>query len=63
MTRIWEIVRMIRSLRAESGIKPGEIREVILIIPMIYRISIEANIALISGLTRTNVILEEKSIK
>ena len=64
MTRVWSIVRMIRNLRAESGIKPGEPRDVILIVPSIYRDSIEANIPLIRGLARiATLTLEDRSIK
>ncbi len=64
MTRIWGIVRMIRNLRAESGIRPGEQRDVILIVPTIYRDSLEANIPLISGLARiATLTIEDRSIK
>lgn len=64
MTRIWSIIRMIRNLRAESGIKPGESRDVILVVPKIYRESIEANVSLMTGLARiATLTLEERSIK
>jgi valyl-tRNA synthetase len=64
MTRIGEIVRTIRNLRAESGIKPGEPRDVIMVVPRIYRESIEDNTSLIRGLARVGELtLEEKSIK
>lgn len=64
ITRIQEIVRIIRNLRAESGIKPGEARDVILVVPKIYRESVEENIPLIRGLARIGELtLEEKSIK
>ena len=64
MTRVWEIVRIIRNLRAESGIKPGEPRDVVLVVPKIYRESIESNTPLICGLARVSELtLEEKSIK
>jgi valyl-tRNA synthetase len=64
ITRISEIVRIIRNLRAESGVKPGEARDVILVIPMIYRNSIEQNTTLLSGLARIAALtIEERSIK
>lgn len=64
MTRIWGIVRVIRNLRAESGIKPGEPRDVILIVPKIYKESVEANIPLVTGLGRVgNLTIEDRSIK
>jgi valyl-tRNA synthetase len=64
MSRVWEIVRLIRNLRAESGIKPGELRDVILVVPMIYRDHIDANTNLIKWLARIgDLTLEEKSIK
>ncbi len=62
MTRVFEIVRMIRNIRAESGIKPGELRDVVLISPPIYRDSLEENMSLIAGLTRASkVTLWEKN--
>lgn len=62
MTRVFEIVRTIRNIRAESGIKPGELRDVILVAPLIYRESIEENSSLIMGLTRaSSVKLAEKN--
>jgi valyl-tRNA synthetase len=64
MTRISEIVRTIRNLRAESGVKPGEARDVILVIPAIYRNALEQNITLISGLARiATLTFEDRSIK
>lgn len=64
MTRIWGIIRVIRNLRAESGIKPGEPRDVILIVPKIYKESVEANIPLVSGLGRVGTLtIEDRSIK
>ncbi len=62
MTRVFEIVRTIRNIRAESGIKPGELRDVVLVAPLIYRESLEKNSSLIMGLTRaSNVKLAEKN--
>ena len=64
ITRIGEIIRIIRSLRAESGIKPWEPRDVILVVPMIYRESLEASRSLICGLARIGELtLEDRSIK
>lgn len=54
MTRIFEVVRTIRNIRAESGIKHGELRDVILGAPIIYRDSLEENSHLIMGLTRAS---------
>lgn len=47
MERIWSIIRIVRNLRAESGVKPGELRDVILVVPKIYRDHIGSNIPLI----------------
>ena len=64
MARIWNIVRVIRNLRAESGIKPGEPRDVILIVPKIYKESVESNMLLITGLARiATLTIEDRSIK
>ena len=56
MTRIFEVIRTIRNIRAESGIKPGELRDIILGAPLIYRDSLEENFNLIMGLTRASSI-------
>jgi valyl-tRNA synthetase len=62
--RISGIVRIIRNLRAESGIKPWEPRDVILVVPMIYRDSIEENTPLLQWLARiATLTIEERSIK
>lgn len=64
MSQIWDIIRVIRNLRAESGVKPAEKRDVILIVPTIYRQNIEANLSLMTGLARIeNITLEDRSIK
>lgn len=52
MSRISDIVRTIRNLRAESGIKPAEFRDVSIVCADAYRNNIEANSHLLSGLTR-----------
>lgn len=54
MSRIFEIVRTIRNIRAESGIKPGELRDVFLVVPKIYLWEMEDNASLITGLARIN---------
>jgi valyl-tRNA synthetase len=64
MTRVSDIIRTIRNLRAESWVKPGEERDVVLVIPMIYRNSLEQNTSLLRGLARiADLRFEEKSIK
>lgn len=52
MTRIWNIIRTFRNLRAESGVKPGEYRKAYITSPKIYLSSIESNKSLIEGLAR-----------
>ncbi|GAB0174793.1 MAG: valine--tRNA ligase [Candidatus Altimarinota bacterium] len=52
MTRIWNVIRTLRNLRAESSIKPGEYRKAYLSCPKIYLTSLESNINLIEGLAR-----------
>lgn len=47
LDRISEIVRTIRNIRAESGIKPGEYRDTIIVAPSIYISSLEGNSPLI----------------
>lgn len=47
MTRIWNIIRTLRNLRAESGVKPGEYRKAYVSSPKIYITSLENNINLI----------------
>ena len=52
MSRTFEIVRAVRNIRAESNIKPGEFRDVFLVVPKIYISEMEDNKTLISGLAR-----------
>lgn len=52
MTRVWNIIRTLRNLRAESGVKPGEYRKAFLSVPKIYKNSLEGNMNLIEGLAR-----------
>jgi valyl-tRNA synthetase len=52
MTRIWNLVRTFRNLRAESGVKPWEYRKAYLSSPKIYLSSLESNMSLIEGLAR-----------
>jgi len=58
--QIWEIVRTIRNIRAESGIKPGEYRDTIIHAKTDMISNIEDNITLISGLGRINISLNPK---
>jgi valyl-tRNA synthetase len=52
MSRIWGIIRTIRNLRAENGVKPGEYRKAYINSPKIYIESLIANTPLIEGLAR-----------
>jgi valyl-tRNA synthetase len=52
MSRVWGIIRTIRNLRAENGIKPGEYRKAYITSPKIYIDSLMANLSLIEGLAR-----------
>lgn len=52
MNRIFDIVRTIRNLRAESGVKPGDLRDVAIVCAEAYKQNIEANIHLLTGLTK-----------
>ena len=52
MNRIFDIVRTIRNLRAESGIKPGDLRDVAIVCAEAYKNNIEANTHLLTGLTK-----------
>jgi valyl-tRNA synthetase len=64
ITRVSQIIRTIRNLRAESWVKPGEARDVILVIPSIYHNSLEQNTTLIIGLARiATLTIEERPIK
>lgn len=52
MNRIFDIVRAIRNLRSESGVKPGDLRDVHIITPDASRHNIEDNNHLLRGLTK-----------
>ena len=52
LEQIWEIVRTIRNIRAESGIKPGEYHDAIFHSKVDMIANLEANRNLISGLGR-----------
>ncbi len=52
LEQIWEIVRTIRNVRAESGIKPGEFHDAIFHAKSDMVTNLEANKNLISGLGR-----------
>ena len=52
MSIVFDIVRTIRNIRAESKIPPSELRDIVLIVPEGYREGIEANTRIISGLCR-----------
>lgn len=47
LSRISDIVRTVRNIRAESGVKPGEYRDTIIVAPSIYITSLESNATLI----------------
>ncbi len=64
MTRIFDIVRTIRNIRAESWVKPGEYRNTILVTPPIYESALTENISLMQGLARiAELSIERKSPK
>jgi valyl-tRNA synthetase len=64
MTRIWNIVRTFRNLRAESWVKPWEYRKAYLTSPKIYLSSLESNLSLIEGLARIeNLEITEGNVK
>ncbi len=52
LTDIFEIARTIRNIRAESGVKPSEKKDVIIRSPKALIANIEANGLLLSGLAR-----------
>lgn len=52
LEQIWEIIRTIRNIRAESGIKPGEYHDTIFKAKSDMVSNLEANQTLISGLGR-----------
>lgn len=61
MTRIFDIVRIIRNIRAESKVPPSELRNIHIVPPSIYLPEIEANASLMTGMTRSgNIIIGEK---
>ncbi|MBC7504092.1 valine--tRNA ligase [Candidatus Gracilibacteria bacterium] len=55
LEQIWEVVRTIRNIRAESGIKPGEYHDTIIQAKADMISNLENNLTLISGLTRVNI--------
>ncbi len=57
LEQIWEVVRTIRNIRAESGIKPGEYHDTIIQAKSDMIGNLENNITLISGLGRVNITL------
>ena len=59
MTRVFDIVRTIRSIRAESGVKPWEYRDVIIVTPPIHHESLEANASLMKWLARIDTLTLE----
>lgn len=48
MTRVFDIVRIIRNIRAESKVPAGELRDIMIITPEIYRSGIEINARIIA---------------
>jgi valyl-tRNA synthetase len=64
MNRIFDIVRTIRNLRAENHIKPGELRDVAIVCPDIYRQNIESNSYFLIGLTKIGTLsISKKPVK
>lgn len=64
MNRIFDIVRVIRNIRAESKVPPSELRNIHIIPPSIYLNDIESNASLIVGMTRSSAIhIGEKPAK
>ena len=57
LEQIWEVVRTIRNIRAESGIKPGEYHDTIIQAKSDMIANLENNLTLISGLGRVNITL------
>lgn len=60
LEQIWEIVRTIRNIRAESGIKPGEYHDAIFKAKSDMVSNLEANKTLLSWLWRINLIINPK---
>jgi valyl-tRNA synthetase len=56
LEQIWEVVRTIRNIRAESGIKPGEYHDAVLRAKTDMISNLESNRNLISGLGRISPI-------
>ncbi len=52
MTRVFDIVRIIRNIRAESKVPAGELRDIMIITPEVYRSGIEINARIIAWLGR-----------
>ena len=60
MNRIFDIVRIIRNLRAENEIKPWELRDVHIITPEASRQNVENNTHLLRGLTKIQELITGK---
>ncbi len=56
LEQIWEVVRTIRNIRAESGIKPGEYHDAVIQAKSDMIANLESNLNLISGLGRISPI-------
>ena len=56
MTIVFDIVRMIRNIRAESKIPPSEQRAIVIVTPEDYREGLEANARIIAGLGRGSTV-------
>ena len=56
MTIVFDIVRMIRNIRAESKIPPSEQRAIVIVTPEGYREGLEANARIIAGLGRGSTV-------
>ena len=60
LEQIWEVVRTIRNIRAESAIKPGEYHDTIIKAKTDMVSNLENNMTLISGLGRVNISINPK---
>jgi valyl-tRNA synthetase len=64
LEKVFSIVRTIRNIRAESGIKPGEVRDVLITCPKNQDANLRSNSNLLTGLTRTGTLsINDKTIK
>ena len=64
MTLVFDIVRTIRNIRAESKIPPSEHRAIVIVTPEGYREGLEANARIIAGLGRGSTVdIGKKPIK